>query len=103
MDADGLEVSHLGRLPLVYSRTGAARNILGLVTDDADRSAAGLIRTYDTRWAVEQVFKDSQQLLGMGYYQNRPSWAAVTHRSLECLAYALLNHLRLEHHGVQGQ
>jgi SRSO17 transposase len=103
VDAGWLEVSNLGRLHLVFSRKGTARNILGLVTDDAALSAAGLIRTYEKRWAVEQFFKDSKQLLGLGQYQNRPYWAAVTHLHLVCFAYALLTHLRIEHDGAQGQ
>jgi SRSO17 transposase len=102
VDAGWLEVSHLGRLHLVFSRKGTARNILGLVTDDAALSAAGLIRTYDKRWAVEQFFKDSKQLLGLGQYQNRPYGAAVTHLHLVCFAYALLTHLRIERDGAQG-
>jgi SRSO17 transposase len=103
VDAGWLEVSHLGPLHLVFSRKGTARHILGLVTDDADLSAAGLIRTYEKRWAVEQFFKDSKQLLGLGQYQNRPYWAAVTHLHLVCFAYALLTHLRIERYGAPGQ
>jgi SRSO17 transposase len=103
VDAGWLEVSNLGRLHLVFSRKGTARKILGLVTDDAALSAAGLIRTYEKRWAVEQFFKDSKQLLGLGQYQNRPYWAAVTHLHLVCFAYALLTHLRIERNGAQGQ
>lgn len=103
VDAGWLQVSHLGPLHLVFSRKGMARKILGLVTDDAELSAAGLIRTYAKRWVVEQFFKDSKQLLGLGQYQNRPYWAAVTHLHLVCFAYALLTHLRLERDGAQGQ
>jgi SRSO17 transposase len=103
VDAGWLEVSNLGPLHLVFSRKGTARKILGLVTDDADLAAAGLIRTYEKRWAVEQFFKDSKQLLGLGQYQNRPYWAAVTHLHLVCFAYALLTHLRIERYGAQGQ
>jgi hypothetical protein len=103
VDAGWLEVSNLGRLHLVFSRKGTARTILGLVTDDAELSAAGLIQTYEKRWAVEQFFKDSKQLLGLGQYQNRPYWAAVTHLHLVCFAYALLTHLRIERNGAQGQ
>jgi SRSO17 transposase len=103
VDAGWLEVSNLGPLPLVFSRKGTARKILGLVTDAADLAAAGLIRTYEKRWAVEQFFKDSKQLLGLGQYQNRPYWAAITHLHLVCFAYALLTHLRIERYGAQGQ
>ena len=73
------------------------------MTDAPALSGAGLIRTYEKRWAVEQFFKDSKQLLGLGQYQNRPYRAAVTHLHLVCFAYALLTHLRIERHGAQGQ
>ena len=103
VDAGWLEVSKLGQLHGVFSRKGSARKILGLVTDAPALSGAGLIRTYEKRWAVEQFFKDSKQLLGLGHYQNRPYRAAVTHLHLVCFAYALLTHLRIERHGAQGQ
>jgi hypothetical protein len=47
--------------------------------------------------------KDVKQLLGLGHYQNRSYWAAVTHLHLVCFAYALLTHLRIERTGAQGQ
>jgi hypothetical protein len=103
VDAEWLEVSNLGPLHVIFSRKGTARKILGLVTDASELSAAGLIRTYEKRWAVEQFFKDSKQLLGLGQYQNRPYWAAVTHLHLVCFAYALLTHLRIERDGAQDQ
>ena len=103
VDAGWLAVSNLGPLHLVCSRKGTARKILALVTDDSALSAAGVIRTYEKRWAVEQFFKDSKQLLGLGQYQNRPYGAAVIHLHLVCFAYALLTHLRIERYGAQGQ
>jgi DDE superfamily endonuclease len=103
VDAGWLRVSTLGPLHVVFSRKGAAWKILGLVTDDPKRSAAELIQTDENRWAVELFFKDSKQLLGLGQYQNRSYGAAVTHLHLVALAYALLTHLRLMRHGVQGR
>ncbi len=103
VDAGWLEVSNLGPLHVVFSRKGTAKKILGLVTDDPERSAAAIIRTYDTRWTIEQWVKDVKQLLGLGHYQNRPYWAAVTHLHLVCFAYALLTHLRIQNAGAQGQ
>ena len=103
VDAGWLQVSTLGALPVVFSRKGGARKILGLVTDDPECSAADLIRTYEKRWTIEQWLKDLKQLLGLGQYQNRPYRAAVIHLHLVCFAYALLTHLRIERHGVQGK
>jgi SRSO17 transposase len=103
LDAGWLQVSKLGGLHVVFSRKGAAHKILGLVTDDSEVSAAGLIQAYDRRWEIEQFFKDSKQLLGLGHYQNRPYRAAVIHLPLVCFAYALLTHLRIARIGAQGQ
>ena len=103
MDAGWLQVSTLGPLHVVFSRKGAAQTVLGLVTDAPTLSAPDVIRTYEKRWAIEQWLKDTKQLLGLGHYQNRSYWAAVTHRHLVCFAYALLTHLRIERHGAQGQ
>jgi hypothetical protein len=103
VDAGWLEVSTLGPLPVVFSRKGPAQHILGLVTDDSELSATGLMQTDEKRWAVEQFFKDRQQLLGLDQYQNRTYHAAVTHLHLVCLADALLTHLRIMRPGAQGQ
>ena len=99
----GLEVSKLGPLHVVFSRKGPTHKILGLVADDTQLSAADLIRTYEKRWPIEQWLKDTRQLLGLGQYQNRSYWAAVTHLHLVCFAYALLTNLRIERYGAQGQ
>jgi Transposase DDE domain len=90
-------------VPVVFSRKGAARKILGLVTDDPELSAGDVIRTYERRWTIEQWIKDLKQLLGLGQYQNRSYRAAVIHLHLVCFASALLTHLRLEQTGAQGQ
>jgi hypothetical protein len=103
VDAGWLEVSKLGPLHVVFSRKGTATKILGLVADAPQLSAADVIRTYDKRWTIEPWLKDVKQLLGLGHYQNRSYWAAVTHLHLVCFAYALLTHLRIERTGAQGQ
>jgi hypothetical protein len=103
VDAGRLEVSSLGALHVVFSRKGREQRVLGLVTDEPTLSAAGLIQTYEKRWAIEQFWKDAKQLLGLGQYQNRPYRAAVTHLHLVCCASALLTHLRIMRDGAQGQ
>lgn len=103
LDAGWLHVSNLGVLHVVFSRKGAARKALGLVTDAPELSAPGLVQAYDRRWEIEQWLKDTKQLLGLGHYQNRPYRAAVIHLHLVCFAYALLTHLRIERDGAQGQ
>jgi hypothetical protein len=103
LDAGWLPVSSLGPLQVVVSRKGQARQMLGLVTDEPQLSAAGLMLAYERRWTIEPCVKDAKQLLGLGHYQNRPYRAAVIHLHLVCFAYALLTHLRMMRYGAQGQ
>jgi hypothetical protein len=102
LDAGWRPVSKLGGLHVVCSRNGAARKILGLVTDAPALSAADVIRTYDKRWTREPWVKDVKQLLGLGQSQNRSSGAAVTHLPLVAFASALLTHRRIARTGAQG-
>jgi hypothetical protein len=102
-DAGWLHVRNLGVLPVVFSRTGAARKVLGLVTDAPAWSAAGLLQAYDRRWDIAPWLQDTQPRLGLGPYQHRSYRAAVIHRHLVCFAYALLTHLRIARDGAQGQ
>jgi SRSO17 transposase len=103
VDAGWLEVSTLGPRHVLCSRKGTTPKILGLVTDAPELSAADVIRTYEKRWTIEPWLKDVKPWLGRGHYQNRSSWAAVTHLHLVCFASALLTHLRVERNGAQGQ
>jgi hypothetical protein len=102
VDAGGLTVSSLGPLPVVFARNGAARKSLGLVTDAPARSAAGLIQADDRRWDIAPWITDPTPRLGLGHYQPRSSWAAVTPRQLVCVASALLTHRRLHPAGAPG-
>jgi hypothetical protein len=102
-DAGWRPVSTLGVLPVVFSRPGAARQILGLGTEAPAWSAAGRLRVDHRRWEMEPWLKDVKPLLGLGQYQKRSSWAAVTPLHLVGFAAALLTPLRLERHGAQGQ
>jgi hypothetical protein len=52
---------------------------------------------------IEPWLKDVKRLLGLGQYQHRSYWAAVTHLHLVCFASALLTHLRIERKGAQGE
>jgi hypothetical protein len=87
-DAGWLQVRKLRGLRVVFSRQGAARRLLGRVTDDPAVSAAGRIQAYALRWESDPSLKDCKQLLGLGHYQNRPYRAAVIHRPRVCCASA---------------
>lgn len=103
VDAGWLHVSRLGPVHVIFSRKRGDRKALGIVTDDPELSAAGMVTTYADRWSIEVFFKDAKQLLGLGQYQNRPYGAAVTHLHLVMFAYALLTHLAIDRAGAQGQ
>ena len=66
LDAGWLQGRTLGPRPVVFSRQGAARKLLGLVTDAPELSAAEVIRTDERRWTIEPWSKDVKQLLGLG-------------------------------------
>jgi SRSO17 transposase len=103
VDAGWMDVGHIGKLHVVFSRRKTDPRILGLVTDDPRLSAGQIVTTYDDRWAIEVFFKDTKQLLGLGQYQNVSLEAAVTHLHLVCSAYALLTHIAIQREGAQGK
>jgi hypothetical protein len=103
VDAGWMDVAHIGKLHVVFSRRKTDPRILGLVTDDPHLSAGQIITTYDDRWAIEVFFKDTKQLLGLGQYQNVSLEAAVTHLHLVCSAYALLTHIAIQREGAKGK
>ena len=103
VDAGWIPVGKLGRLHVIFSRKKADSKILGLVTDDPKCSASGIICRYDDRWSIEVFFKDAEQLLGLGQYQNVSLEAAVTHLHLVCFAYALLTHVAITGKSAKGK
>jgi hypothetical protein len=103
VEAGWLQVRALGLFPVVVSRTGAARQRLGLVPNAPARSAAGLLPPDASRGTVALGCQAAPPRLGRGQDQHRSSGAAVTHRQRVGLAAALLPHLRLTRHGAQGQ
>ena len=90
VEAGRLQGSPRGPWPVVCARTGFARNIRGLVTDEPARSAAGRIQPDEPRGAVARFCPDSQPRRGLGHDQNRSDGAAVTYLPRVCAASALL-------------
>ena len=77
---------------------------LTIATNDPKLSGESSIRSYAQRPSIEQFFKDTKQLLGLGQYQNRSYEAAVRHLQLVMFSYALLTHLRLvKARGAKGK
>ena len=67
------------------------------------RNISVLYRHLDDRWSIEVFFKDAEQLLGLGQYQNVSLEAAVTHLHLVCFAYALLTHVAITGESAKGK
>jgi len=95
VDLGWVQIRRLGKAKVVLSRKNSERKIPSIVTDDPNLSGESTIRAYAQRFSVEQFFKDTKQLLGLGQYQNRSYEAVVRELQLVMFSYALLTGLRL--------
>jgi len=104
VDLGWVDIKRLGKVRVVLSRKNSERKILAIATNDPNLSGESSIRSYAQRPSIEQFFKDTKQLLGLGQYQNRSYEAAVRHLQLVMFSYALLTHLRLaKARGAKGK
>ena len=62
-------LSKVGAINLVCSRREKEETILTLATNDATLSAKEVVEAYRNRLAIEVLFKDAKQHLGLGDYQ----------------------------------
>jgi len=95
VDLGCVHIKGAGKARVVLSRKNPESKILAIVTDDPNLSAETTIRSYAQRPCVEQFFKDTEQFLALGQYQNRSYEAALRHLQLAMFSYALLTGLRL--------
>jgi hypothetical protein len=97
------DLSHIGRVKVVFSRRRHEANVVALVTDDLGAGMKHVLADYLKRWAIELLIKDEKQQLGLGDYRVKRYWAAVRHLHLVEVAYACLTHLALQELGAQGR
>ena len=85
-------LSKVGAIDLVCSRRENERTILTLATNDSTLSAKEVVEAYRNRWAIEVLFKDAKQHLGLGDYQLLKYQAVEKYLQLVMCAHCLLTH-----------
>jgi hypothetical protein len=76
---------------------------LYLLTNMKDLPGAEIVRRYRRRWAVEVLFRDLKQHLGLGACLVRQAEAGERHLALCLFSYVGLELLRRECHQVTGR
>ena len=74
------------------SRRENEETILTLATNDSTLSAKEVVEAYRNRWAIEVLFKDAKQHLGLGDYQLLKYQAVERYLQLVMCAHCLLTH-----------
>ena len=85
-------LSKVGAINLVCSRRENEKSILTLATNDSTLSAKKVVEAYRNRWAIEVLFKDAKQHLGLGDYQLLRYQAVEKYLQLVMCAHCLLTH-----------
>jgi len=88
-----------GMVKLAIVKNGRSANLKNtrfILTDLTSLSAAQIVKTYQTRWSIEVIFRDFKQLLNFEKCQMR-SWEKITgHIEMVFLAYFLLESVKEE-------
>lgn len=80
---------------MVEHRTTGERKYY-LANHPADTPLEALAALIKSRWVCEQMHQQMKEELGLDHYEGR-SWRGLHHHALLCqLAFAFLQHLRLE-------
>jgi SRSO17 transposase len=106
--ADGPQSQTGHRLPgeelwLVGERRSGGERKYHLASHPAGTPLQTLAATVKARWACEQAHQQLKEELGLDHFEGR-SWAGLHHHALMTLiAFAFLQHLRLQHSGGRGK
>lgn len=65
-----------------------------LVTNDVSLTTVQIIARYRSRWAIEVLFRDCKQHLGLCAYQGQTVEAHVLHMACVFFSYVLMEHLK---------
>lgn len=74
-----------------YVRSGKSAPWCGIVTTDRSLDFPRAYRIYSMRWAIEVIFKDCKQNLGLGKCQSRNFSAQIAHTTIAFLQYNILS------------
>ena len=96
-------LSRAGRVKLVVSQRKGDRGWVVLVTNQLGWTARKVLQTYRKRWAIEVLWKQSKQEMGLGDYQLLRYRGVVRYLHLVLIACLLLTHLGLNEPDVQAE
>ena len=96
-------LSKAGRVKLVVSQRKGDRGWVVLVTNQPEWDARKVLETYRRRWAIEVLWKQSKQEMGLGDYQMLRYRGVVRYLHLVLIACLLLTHLGLSEPDVKAE
>lgn len=76
---------------IFYVRSGKRAPWCGILTTDTSLDFLKAYRIYSMRWAIEVIFKDCKQNLGLGKCQSRNFTAQIAHTSIVFMQYNVLS------------
>lgn len=98
-------LSRIGRVALVASkRVGDPfRNLVVFATSEHRLAAKTIVSIYEQRWAIEILFRELRNDLGLCDYQVLEEDAIVRHLHLCCLSHLMLTHHAMDGVGAQAR
>jgi len=96
-------LSHAGRVKLVFSRRPNEHSWIALVTNETRWSMKTVLSHYLHRWGIEVFFKMSKQHLGLGDYHLLRYRGIERYLCLVLIAYLLLTHQALPAPGAKAE
>jgi hypothetical protein len=98
-------LGRIGRVRVVVSKRprGPWRRTVAIVTDELNLDPRRIVAIYEMRWAIEVLFKELRQDLGLGDYQMLAEDGIVHHLHVCCLAHQLLTHRSVKRLGAQAK
>jgi len=79
------------------------KKMVAIVTNETNLTDRQIVAIYERRWAIELLFKELRQDLGLGEYQLQHEEAILNHLHLCCLAHLLLTHRSLTALGAKAK
>jgi SRSO17 transposase len=98
-------LARIGPVRMVLSKRprNPWKKMVAIVTNETNLTDRQIVAIYERRWAIEVLFKELRQDLGLGVYQVQHEEAILNHLHLCCLAHLLLTHRSLLALGAQAK